>query len=86
MNRNVGQPSVTATPAGTETARPPLRASGASWGEPEGSCVQEWTGREWVIVDAAPCTEGFAFRPLDPAELPGGYVGQRVLTSCMAEV
>jgi hypothetical protein len=47
-----------------------------------GTCVQEWTGWEWIIIDEVDCAEGYEARPLDPREVAGQHVGQRVLTPC----
>jgi hypothetical protein len=45
-----------------------------------GTCVQEWTGTEWLVVDDSDCPDGSECRPLDPKEVAGEYTGQRVIT------
>jgi hypothetical protein len=48
-----------------------------------GTCVQEWTGKEWMVVDASECGAQFECRPLDAAKYRGDFVGHRVLTPAM---
>jgi hypothetical protein len=45
-----------------------------------GTCVQEWNGKEWMVVDTTECGAQFECRPLDPAKYRGQFVGHRVLT------
>jgi hypothetical protein len=42
--------------------------------------VQEWTGKEWIVVDALECAAEFECRPLDASKYRGEFVGHRVLT------
>ena len=52
---------------------------------PVGSCIQEWTGSDWVVVDATGCAEGFTAQALDPSRVPGTYLRERVVTACVKE-
>jgi hypothetical protein len=60
----------------TDSSRRALFQSSPS----QGTCVQEWSGTAWVVVDDSECRPGFVCRPLDPAEVAGEYAGQRVIT------
>ncbi len=44
-----------------------------------GTCVQEWTGTQWVVVDSD-CGEGYECRALEASKYQGEFVGHRVLT------
>jgi hypothetical protein len=48
-----------------------------------GSCIQEWTGSAWVIAEVISCADDFKAQSLDPAEVRGTYVGERVVTPCV---
>jgi hypothetical protein len=48
-----------------------------------GSCIQEWTGSAWVVVEVVDPSEGFQPQALDPARVRGRYLGERVVTACV---
>ncbi|QEH33015.1 hypothetical protein OJF2_15100 [Aquisphaera giovannonii] len=48
-----------------------------------GTCIQEWTGSEWVVIETFECAAGYESVPLDPSAYPGDYVGARVITPCV---
>jgi hypothetical protein len=54
--------------------------SASAVGSGFGTCVQEWTGTEWLVVDASDCPEGSECSPLDARQVAGEYTGQRVIT------
>jgi hypothetical protein len=51
--------------------------------ESTGTCIQEWTGTEWIIIETFDCAEGYESVPLDPATHRGDFVGQRVIAPCL---
>jgi hypothetical protein len=70
-------------PAGLSPEFPHSHSQSFVMDSPGGSCIQEWTGSDWVVVEVTDCAQGFEAQALDPSRIRGTYVGERVVTACV---
>jgi hypothetical protein len=71
---------------GATTTHDPANVGSSRFEKSTGTCIQEWTGTEWVVIETFECAEGYESAPLDPVAHRGDYVGARVITPCVARV
>jgi hypothetical protein len=71
---------------GAPPTQDPANVGSSRREESTGTCIQEWTGSEWVVIETFECAEGYESAPLDPVAYRGDYVGARVITPCVPRV
>lgn len=49
-----------------------------------GLCIQEWTGAEWIVIEAMNCASGYTCQPLSVEQMQGQFLGHRVITPAVA--